>query len=203
MMSASKPRSSFNGSNYIGYESYWIFKLKYNKCSLLNKCDAITLNRCSGIANFPLPHAAICLPSKMCYFGAVTHILWTTCLISVESTPPLLFLFPKFIHLFHAGCEVYTPSTLQRGSGQRGAHLHGHDSGSPVKLRRLTKGVSISLPSSPLLPRQADIVSSQSCLKFPGGLRWNNINKAWPQWQWAMHEGIDLNVTVLTWLCFD
>uniref|UniRef100_A0A4W6D016 Tetratricopeptide repeat, ankyrin repeat and coiled-coil containing 1a n=1 Tax=Lates calcarifer TaxID=8187 RepID=A0A4W6D016_LATCA len=33
----------------------------------------------------------------------------------------------------------------------------------------LTKGVSISLPSSPLLPRQANIVPSQSCIKFPGG----------------------------------
>ncbi|KAM6943421.1 protein TANC1-like [Xenentodon cancila] len=32
---------------------------------------------------------------------------------------------------------------------------------------RLTKGVSISLPSSPLLPRQADIFPSQSCIRFP------------------------------------
>uniref|UniRef100_H3CVQ8 Tetratricopeptide repeat, ankyrin repeat and coiled-coil containing 1 n=1 Tax=Tetraodon nigroviridis TaxID=99883 RepID=H3CVQ8_TETNG len=30
----------------------------------------------------------------------------------------------------------------------------------------LTKGVSISLPSSPLFPRQADIVPSQSCIRF-------------------------------------
>ncbi|KAE8297457.1 Protein TANC1 Tetratricopeptide repeat, ankyrin repeat and coiled-coil domain-containing protein 1 [Larimichthys crocea] len=35
---------------------------------------------------------------------------------------------------------------------------------SPVKLKRLTKGVSISLPSSPLLPRQANIAPSQSCI---------------------------------------
>uniref|UniRef100_A0A8C6LKW7 Tetratricopeptide repeat, ankyrin repeat and coiled-coil containing 1 n=1 Tax=Nothobranchius furzeri TaxID=105023 RepID=A0A8C6LKW7_NOTFU len=37
----------------------------------------------------------------------------------------------------------------------------------------LTKGVSVSLPSSPILPRQTDIASSQSCLRFPGGLRYD------------------------------
>ncbi|XP_070687933.1 protein TANC1-like [Pempheris klunzingeri] len=65
-------------------------------------------------------------------------------------------------------------STLQRGSGGRATHLQDHDSGyteSPSKLMRLTKGVSISLPSSPLLPRQADIVPSQSCIKFTGRVR--------------------------------
>ncbi|KAM7405947.1 hypothetical protein PAMP_000357 [Pampus punctatissimus] len=67
------------------------------------------------------------------------------------------------------GVEVYTHSTLQRGSGRRAAHLQDHDTytESPVKVKRLTKGVSISLPSSPLLPRQANIVPSQSCIKFP------------------------------------
>nr|XP_046247189.1 protein TANC1-like isoform X2 [Scatophagus argus] len=67
------------------------------------------------------------------------------------------------------GGEVSTHSTLRRGSGGRVAHLQDRDSGyteSPVKLMRLTKGVSISLPSSPLLPRQADIVPSPSCMKF-------------------------------------
>uniref|UniRef100_A0A667Y0N1 Tetratricopeptide repeat, ankyrin repeat and coiled-coil containing 1a n=1 Tax=Myripristis murdjan TaxID=586833 RepID=A0A667Y0N1_9TELE len=39
----------------------------------------------------------------------------------------------------------------------------------PGKLKRLTKGVSISLPSSPLLPRQSYIVPSPSCIKSPGG----------------------------------
>ncbi|KAM7424362.1 hypothetical protein PAMA_000621 [Pampus argenteus] len=69
----------------------------------------------------------------------------------------------------HPGVEVYTHSTLQRGSGRRAAHLQDHDTytDSPVKVKRLTKGVSISLPSSPLLPRQANIVPSQSCIKFP------------------------------------
>ncbi|XP_067442060.1 protein TANC1-like [Thunnus thynnus] len=69
----------------------------------------------------------------------------------------------------HPGVEVYTHSTLQSSSGRRAAHLQDHDdyTESPVKLKRLTKGVSISLPSSPLLPRQADIVPSQSCIKFP------------------------------------
>ncbi|XP_041839475.1 protein TANC1-like [Melanotaenia boesemani] len=73
----------------------------------------------------------------------------------------------------HAGCEVHTPSTLQRGSGHA-TNLHDQDSGhsdSPMKLMKLTKGMSISLPSSPLLPRQSDIVPSQSCIKFPGRVR--------------------------------
>ncbi|XP_070816101.1 protein TANC1-like [Chaetodon trifascialis] len=74
----------------------------------------------------------------------------------------------------HPGGEVYAHSTLQRGSGGRATHFQDHDSGyteSPMKLMRLTKGVSISLPSSPLLPRQADIVPSQSCIKFTGRVR--------------------------------
>uniref|UniRef100_A0A3Q1IJC4 Tetratricopeptide repeat, ankyrin repeat and coiled-coil containing 1a n=1 Tax=Anabas testudineus TaxID=64144 RepID=A0A3Q1IJC4_ANATE len=45
----------------------------------------------------------------------------------------------------------------------------------PVKLMRLTKGVSISLPSSPLLPRQTNVVPSHSCMKFPGGLNRNTV----------------------------
>lgn len=36
-------------------------------------------------------------------------------------------------------------------------------------MNRLTKGVSISLPSSPILPRQADIVPAHSCSRFTGG----------------------------------
>ncbi|KAI3376955.1 hypothetical protein L3Q82_000193 [Scortum barcoo] len=69
----------------------------------------------------------------------------------------------------HPGGEVYAHSTLQRSTGRCATHLQDQDSGyteSPLKLRRLTKGASISLPSSPLLPRQADIVPSQSCIKF-------------------------------------
>lgn len=34
--------------------------------SLFIECDPIPLNRCSGIANFPLPHSAICLQDKIC-----------------------------------------------------------------------------------------------------------------------------------------
>uniref|UniRef100_A0A8C5N9S9 Protein TANC1-like n=1 Tax=Gouania willdenowi TaxID=441366 RepID=A0A8C5N9S9_GOUWI len=41
----------------------------------------------------------------------------------------------------------------------------------------LTKGVSISLPSSPLLPRQSDVIPSHSCMKFPGRSS-NQCNKA-------------------------
>uniref|UniRef100_A0A8C2YZ07 Tetratricopeptide repeat, ankyrin repeat and coiled-coil containing 1a n=1 Tax=Cyclopterus lumpus TaxID=8103 RepID=A0A8C2YZ07_CYCLU len=73
---------------------------------------------------------------------------------------------------------AYAHGTLQRGGGGRAPHrLRDHDCGDTerqVKLRRLTKGASISLPSSPLLPRQADIVPSQSCIKFTGGLNGNN-----------------------------
>ncbi|PWA18924.1 hypothetical protein CCH79_00004972 [Gambusia affinis] len=65
----------------------------------------------------------------------------------------------------NAGVEVHMPCIQQRGSGQRATHHHGRN-GSHLNRKRLTKGVSISLPSSPLLPRQGDIVSSQSCVKF-------------------------------------
>uniref|UniRef100_A0A7N8Y465 Tetratricopeptide repeat, ankyrin repeat and coiled-coil containing 1a n=1 Tax=Mastacembelus armatus TaxID=205130 RepID=A0A7N8Y465_9TELE len=67
--------------------------------------------------------------------------------------------------------EMYTHRTLQRDRGRHATHFQEHDSScteSPVKLMRLTKGVSISLPSSPLLPRPTNIVPSQSCIKFPG-----------------------------------
>lgn len=66
------------------------------------------------------------------------------------------------------------------GSGEHPSRFqeHGYAEG-PGKLRRLTKGVSISLPSSPLFPRQADIIPSQSCIRFTGGWIWRktNINK--------------------------
>ncbi|KAM9409991.1 protein TANC1-like [Pholidichthys leucotaenia] len=74
----------------------------------------------------------------------------------------------------HSGGEVFTHSTLQRGAGHRATHCQGRDGGyaaSPHKVRRLTKGASISLPSSPLLPRQPDIAPSQSCIKIPGRVR--------------------------------
>ncbi|MEQ2280559.1 hypothetical protein AMECASPLE_021134, partial [Ameca splendens] len=66
----------------------------------------------------------------------------------------------------NAGVEVHMPSIQHRGSNQRATHHHGHN-GSQLNRKRLTKGVSISLPSSPLLPRQGDMASSQSCIKFP------------------------------------
>uniref|UniRef100_UPI0037E84B24 protein TANC1-like n=1 Tax=Semicossyphus pulcher TaxID=241346 RepID=UPI0037E84B24 len=71
----------------------------------------------------------------------------------------------------HQGKKIHEGGTLQRESRGRATHLQDHNSGytqSPVKRGRLTKGVSISLPSSPLLPRPADIVPSQSCIKFAG-----------------------------------
>lgn len=106
---------------------------------------------------------------------------------SLTWTPALLFPSSTPSNLFHAGGEVYTHSTLQRSGGGRAACFKNRDSGyneSPVKLMRLTKGVSISLPSSPLLPRQADIAPSQSCIKFTGGFIWNsNKNKAWSYYE--------------------
>ncbi|XP_059202722.1 protein TANC1-like [Centropristis striata] len=63
------------------------------------------------------------------------------------------------------GVEVFTHSTLQRGGGGR-PDRDSRNAASPVKRGRLTKGASISLPSSPLLPREADIAPSQSCIKF-------------------------------------
>ncbi|RVE74379.1 hypothetical protein OJAV_G00021360 [Oryzias javanicus] len=70
----------------------------------------------------------------------------------------------------HEAGEVFNSSTLQRRSGRNATHSHNHTD-SPFKLRRLSKGVSVSLPSSPLLPRQADIASSRSCVRFPGRVR--------------------------------
>lgn len=96
--------------------------------------------------------------SKWCFFN------YNTC-----PSPCFLYTLTSFPCI---GGEVYAHSTLQKGSGGRATHFQGHDSGyteSPVKLMRLTKGASISLPSSPLLPRQANIVPSQSCIKFTGG----------------------------------
>ncbi|KAM4631174.1 protein TANC1-like [Polymixia lowei] len=72
------------------------------------------------------------------------------------------------------GGEVYACSTFQRGSTGRVTHLQHPGSvhaASPGKLKRLTKGVSMSLPTSPLLPRQSYIVPSHSCIKSPGLIR--------------------------------
>lgn len=97
------------------------------------------------------------------------------CSVQSDAQPhrsALYFISPLSPILFLVGGEVYTHSTLQRVSGQRATHYPDHDSSyteSPGKLMRLTKGVSISLPSSPLLPRQPNIAPSHSCIKFPGG----------------------------------
>lgn len=85
---------------------------------------------------------------------------------------PELLIFSLHNNIFHVGDEVYTHSTLQRERRERATHFQERES--PVKLRRLTKGVSISLPSSPLLPHQTNVVLSHSCIKFPGGLNWNS-----------------------------
>ncbi|XP_020794664.2 LOW QUALITY PROTEIN: protein TANC1-like [Boleophthalmus pectinirostris] len=63
----------------------------------------------------------------------------------------------------NAGAEVQAHSSThckERDRSQRGR-----------KLSRLTKGVSISLPSSPLLPRPADLALSQSCIRFPAWVK--------------------------------
>lgn len=100
-----------------------------------------------------------------------------------------LCLINSFSCLFLKGVEVNMPSIQPRGSGQRATHHHAHNA-SQLNRKRLTRVVSISLPSSPLLPRQADIVSSQSCVKFPGGLPWNNQHAVMSQWHGALCEGL-------------
>ncbi|XP_068597085.1 protein TANC1-like [Brachionichthys hirsutus] len=74
----------------------------------------------------------------------------------------------------HRGGEVYAHRHLQRNDGGHAQNFQGADithTTSPLKLRRLIKGGSISLPSSPLLPRQANIAPSRSCIKFTGRAR--------------------------------
>ncbi|XP_029353253.1 protein TANC1-like [Echeneis naucrates] len=71
----------------------------------------------------------------------------------------------------HPAGEVYPHSILQRSSGGHAGHFQEHASGYNEKRMRLTKGVSISLPSSPLLPRQADIIPSHSCIRFTGRVK--------------------------------
>ncbi|XP_067352202.1 protein TANC1-like isoform X1 [Channa argus] len=74
----------------------------------------------------------------------------------------------------HPGPEVYSHSTLQTDSGRHATNLQERDSSyteSPGKLMRLTKGVSISLPSSPLLPHQTNMLPSYSYMKFPGRVK--------------------------------
>lgn len=72
--------------------------------------------------------------------------------------------------LFTQNTYFPLPCSCLLGSGKCPSRFqqHGYPEG-PGKMSRLTKGVSISLPSSPLLPRQADIVPSQSCIRFTGG----------------------------------
>uniref|UniRef100_A0A3P8WG48 Tetratricopeptide repeat, ankyrin repeat and coiled-coil containing 1a n=1 Tax=Cynoglossus semilaevis TaxID=244447 RepID=A0A3P8WG48_CYNSE len=69
----------------------------------------------------------------------------------------------------HQGTVVHTHSTLQRGKTGRASHLG--DTKNSARMKRLTKGLSISLPSSPLPPRQADMASSQTCNHFPGRVK--------------------------------
>ncbi|KAM6979934.1 protein TANC1-like [Aplochiton taeniatus] len=74
----------------------------------------------------------------------------------------------------NSGGERYASSTLQRGSGARVPHLlepGGGRGGHSGKLLRLTKGASISLPSSPLLPRPTCMAPSHSYIKSPALIR--------------------------------
>lgn len=74
--------------------------------------------------------------------------------------------------LFTVGVETHTHSTLQRSGCGHTSHFHEPTRAEgPGRMKRLTKGVSISLPSSPILPRQADIVPAHSCSRFTGGLK--------------------------------
>ncbi|CAL9701468.1 unnamed protein product [Knipowitschia caucasica] len=70
----------------------------------------------------------------------------------------------------NAGAEVPPHISLQREGedNRRSTHCKERDrSHRERKLSRLTKGVSISLPSSPLLSRPADLALSASCIRFP------------------------------------
>ncbi|XP_061830552.1 protein TANC1-like isoform X1 [Nerophis lumbriciformis] len=58
--------------------------------------------------------------------------------------------------------------TLQRAGAARSSHRH---AGSGARRKELSKGASISLPSSPLLPRQDHVAPSPECGKFPGRAR--------------------------------
>ncbi|KAK7913177.1 hypothetical protein WMY93_013388 [Mugilogobius chulae] len=72
----------------------------------------------------------------------------------------------------NAGAKEQAHSSLQKGDDRRATHCKDRDrSHRERKLSRLTKGVSISLPSSPLLPRPADLALSQSCIRFPARVR--------------------------------
>ncbi|XP_049574188.1 protein TANC1 isoform X2 [Syngnathus scovelli] len=74
----------------------------------------------------------------------------------------------------HPGGGVQPPNTLQLECDGHAAHRHHFDSSyqrSHGKSKQLTKGLSISLPSSPLLPRHDNLISSHLCSKFPGRVR--------------------------------
>lgn len=101
------------------------------------------------------------------------HFTLDPFLFALQPSSPSFGSLPIFFSFPYTGGEVYTRRTLQRRSGGRIPLLQDPGSGqtsSPGKVLRLTKGVSISLPSSPLLPRQSYIVPSHSCIKSPGGL---------------------------------
>ncbi|XP_019742428.1 protein TANC1-like [Hippocampus comes] len=71
----------------------------------------------------------------------------------------------------HLGGGVHPPNTLQLGCDGHAPHLDSGYHGSRARSKPLTKGLSISLPSSPLLPRQDCIVPSHSSTKFQGRVR--------------------------------
>ncbi|XP_028999873.1 protein TANC1-like isoform X2 [Betta splendens] len=74
----------------------------------------------------------------------------------------------------HEGGEECMRSTLKREGRGCTKHVRGDDGSyakSPIRRVRLTKGVSISLPSSPLLPRQPNMAPSHSCIRFPGRVK--------------------------------
>lgn len=121
-----------------------------------------------------------------------TILLLQSAVTNLNCNVPVIATFPELFNLFcdkrkpksFSSCDqcvfchvLFTKSTCFPltcfhilGSGARPSCFqeHGYPEG-PGKMMRLTKGVSISLPSSPLLPRQADIIPSQSCIRFTGG----------------------------------
>ncbi|XP_077419862.1 protein TANC1-like isoform X2 [Vanacampus margaritifer] len=79
------------------------------------------------------------------------------------------------------GGGVHPPNNLQLGCGAHAPHHHLYSGyqGSRARSKPLTKGMSISLPSSPLLPHHDNIVPSHSCTKFPGRARKPDYVDGW------------------------
>ncbi|KAJ8350218.1 hypothetical protein SKAU_G00253480 [Synaphobranchus kaupii] len=88
----------------------------------------------------------------------------------------LTFATESGVQRTRLGGELYAPSSQRRclaGGGPNQEPGGGSHPYAPEDIFRLSlsKGVSMSLPSSPLLPRQAYMMPSRSCKRSPGPVR--------------------------------